>query len=337
MLSTASIEIKHISAAVPKNCIQLDSFVGQWDWKYLERAKALTGISKFHRATGDLTGADLCVHATNLLFEKAQTSPAEIDALIFVSSTFDYSQCPTGPSIASQIGLKKQAIVIDLHSGCSGYVYGLLNAALLLQSKGIKKCLLLNGETISKFLDPADSSTQLIFSDAGTSSLIELSQNQERNSRFILGSNGNSSQIIFREEGGAKRTVDADPYLRMNGMDILGLSSKVVPDLISELLAAEDLTIEEIDGFIFHQASLKILELLSANLKLPKEKVHSTLAKYGNSGGPSLPITLLDYKLKSNINAASKNTVLCAFGVGLSWGAVNLDCSQTIAYPMLFV
>jgi 3-oxoacyl-[acyl-carrier-protein] synthase-3 len=226
--------------------------------------------------------------------------------------------------------------------GCSQYLYSLATANAYICAGLARRSLVLTGDTVTRILNPQDRAVVPLFGDAGTATLLESS---DRNGGgfvdFELGTDGKGYQHLIwptsgmrepRTEESAKETIDKGGSVRrkddmfMDGAAIFIFTLKTVPNLVTRLLAKCDVDIEDIDLFIFHQASEMIVESSARKLKIPREKIHYKLHDVGNSGGSTVCIALTDAWLSGRIEPGQK-IVLVAFGVGLSWGATLIDQS----------
>jgi 3-oxoacyl-[acyl-carrier-protein] synthase-3 len=235
--------------------------------------------------------------------------------------------------IQDRLGLPTSCGALDFNLGCSGYVYGLSLAKGLLLGGIAKNILLLTGETYSKFMHPNDKGNRTIFGDAGSATLIS-SEGFAEIGNFSLGTDGRGAENLmvksggmrFREqindlqseENGNPRSSD---YLYMNGSEIFNFTIDAVPPLIEDTLAKNELTREDVDGYVFHQANKFMINFLRKKLKITPEKFHMYMSEVGNTVSNTIPIVLTE---KLNENALKGNIILAGFGVGYSWGGCAL-------------
>jgi 3-oxoacyl-[acyl-carrier-protein] synthase-3 len=309
-----------------------------WDLDFLsdQEKKNLvttTGIEK-RRIAENETAADLCIRATEKIFSELNINKEEIDVLIFVSQTPDHLIPGSSMYIQNRLGLSNNCIAIDINQGCAGYVYGLSVIGSMMSIGKFKKGLLLVGDTITRTISKDDRSLVPIFSDAGSSTLLEF--NSEVSSMYFnLQTDGAGYNKIIVEGGGAR--VDADEenkYLYMNGQDIFNFGLREVEVNVSKLLKENGIEKEKIDYFVMHQANMLLNETIRKKIGIPFENTLYSLRDYGNTSCVSIPLTLSanSTKLKKD-----SSILLAGFGVGLSWGSVfiranNMQCFEIDEY-----
>lgn len=310
-----NVNILGISAAVPKtkNVNTNAKFI------------ATTGVLEKRITDNNICTSDLCLKAAEQLIKDLSINKHEIELLVFVSQTPDYKLPVTSTILQYKLGLPQSCICIDIPLGCSGYVYGLHVISSLLSSSKIKKGLLLVGDTISKEIEPGDQSTEPLFGDAGTATLLEYNENANE-ILFGLGSDGEGYETIIIP-GGASRDKLASNYLSLKGMDVFNFGISKIPKIINEFLNHFKLNIEEIDTFVFHQANKIMNDKIYKKLNIPEFKTISSLYNFGNTSSATIPLTI-----NTQLNKIEKNTKLlfCGFGVGLSWGSVYINPSKEI-------
>lgn len=292
-----------------------------------------TGIKERRIAPHDEIPSDAAIIAAEKFFEEHPSYKKEdIDFLLFTTEMVDRRGPATACVLQYKIGLPTRCGAFDIPMGCSGYIYGLLVAQGLINSKVAKNILFLTGDAATKVIHPADHELRMIFGDAMAATLIsETKENGIGN--FVVGTDGSGAPNLIVEGccGAEKPTkewldkyadVGGMPYghLTMNGAEILTFSLKKVPPLVKEVLEKEKLTMDDIDVFIFHQASGFMLEVLRRKMKIPKEKFFTNLEFLGNTVAATIPLALYDAMKQGVIKKGSK-VLLAGFGIGYSWGA----------------
>ena len=301
--------------------------------KKINRVINSSGFLK-RRITGNETTSDLCLQAANDLFAKLNIKKEEIDALLFISYTPDYLMPATSYVLHKKLELSQNCICMDIPQACSGFVIGLYQASMLINS-GCKKVLLLVGDSFSKYTDMFNNNTAPVFGDAGTATVVEFSQSAEK-IYFNINSDGREYDALMCKNGGFRNPVkksdfyDDDIYKyesKMDGGRIFDFTMNNVAPNIEELLIYANISIDEIDEFIFHQANKFILENIYRKLNIPQEKLSTkTLTDYGNQCGASIPCTISNV-YNEHFSNKKLNVLLSGFGVGLSWASaiVNFD------------
>jgi len=328
------VTILGISGAVPANKIKNRNFTKYFDQDTVNDIIDKTGVEERRISNDKTTSSDLCYAAAEKLINDLNINKSDIDVLLFVSQTPDFRMPATSVILQGKLGLPKSTAAFDISLGCSGFVYALSTAYSYAQQAGVKKVLLLDGETRSKVYHPKDRKTGFIFGDAGIAAIIEKDISIGK-SFFSLNSDGNLCDLIKIDAGGYRnrstketlkeKVVDKHGNIRtdehgyMNGGDVFNFVLREIPKNISHLLKLSELEHDTIDFYVFHQANKFMNDYLVKKLKLDINKTPSTISKYGNTSSVSIPITIVD-QLKDRTNG-NKNLFLCGFGVGMSWAS----------------
>lgn len=332
-----NVGIKAISACVPKTVEKNRNLGYLIPEEEIDKTINNIGIEEKRIADADCCSSDLCFRAAQQLMQDNEIDPARIDALIFVSQTSDYHQPATAPILQHRLGLSKETICFDINLACSGYVYGLATAYAY-ANMGLR-VLLLVGETMSKIVSRRDKVNTPLFGDAGTASIIE--QGEYGKSTFSLHSDGSGALVMhvpyggFRNqscEEGLREVEDSDGSIRsgeqfrMDGMGVFNFGMKEEPKDIKHLLAECEMTIDQIDVLVYHQANKFMTDFFSKKLKIDASKTPYSLQHFGNTSSASIPLTIVTQMFEGY--KERKNTILSGFGSGLSWGSVMLDLSK---------
>jgi len=328
---TRAIEITHIGAAVPSTVKQIIDFDFH-SKEALARAIKSTGVKEVRYSTADQTASDLCLAPAKKILEVSKLTP---QAIVFVSSTPDYLSTATSPILQTKLGLAKSTICFDINYGCSGFIYGLFQAALILASvRDVETVLVLVGETPTKNIDLRDPSTALIFGDSGTATLVRRSE-RAQTTKFFLQANGDGFDAILKRTGGY-RSQSGESCLHMDGAAVMNFIVSEYQPTIADFFSRANLKIDDINKFYFHQANKLILEYISKKLKVPSERVPTSYDIYGNTGGGSLPLTIaMDILKDPSLNTESKPSLLSGFGAGLSWGHALLDLRGCVSVGVM--
>ena len=217
-------------------------------------------------------------------------------------------------------------MAFDINLGCSGFIYALSVVSSLIESGVAKKGLILCSDTYTKYIDKNDRTCRPLFSDGASATLLTGSGTNSIGP-FVFGTDGGGYEKLIVREGGARSPVVNTGFphgtLEMRGSDVFLFTLSSVPDCINELLDKSRLDIEDIDLFVFHQASKLVLENLVRIMSLDEDKVFSNLENVGNTVSASIPIALKDAETQGRLKSGDK-IMLVGFGVGLSWGATLL-------------
>lgn len=284
--------------------------------------------------------SDLAFVASEQLLSKLNWKREEIDALIVITQSPDYPIPATAIILQDRLGLSNSTIAFDVNLGCSAYPFGLHLLGSMISSGSIKKGLLLIGDKSATVNNP-------LFSDAGTATALEFDPSASP-MHFDLNSDGSGYKAIMlpagggREPFGIKHLVPIkDEHgilhwssdLVLDGPAVLSFSTQRVPPSVERLIDYANTDKAQIDYFIFHQANRLINETIRKKLRLPLEKVPSTLHDLGNTSGASLPVTMT-VRLHEQLEHAKNKLLLSGFGVGLSWGTTIVDIEEA-CFPEL--
>jgi 3-oxoacyl-[acyl-carrier-protein] synthase-3 len=313
---------------------ELSSQFPEWN---VEKISSKTGISKRFIAADDEFASDMGIKAANKLFEKNKFDRSTIDFLIYCTQSPDYLIPTTACIIQDKLNLRKVG-AFDFNLGCSGYIYGLSIAKGLIAAGIAENILFITAETYSKFINVKDKSNRTIFGDAASASIITKDKGMCRIGDFELGSDGSGYDNLIVRSSGVKGTqinnqsektdefgnIHSDKDLYMNGPEIFNFTGSSVPNLIHSYLSKVNLSLEQIDLFVFHQANKFMLNYLKKKTKIPEDKFILEIENSGNTVSSTIPIALCNILDKNKVNSGSK-VLLAGFGVGYSWGATLLD------------
>jgi 3-oxoacyl-[acyl-carrier-protein] synthase III len=325
--------IKAISYYLPEKVLNNEELSKIFPEYTPEEIFKRTGIRERRIAAPNEIPSDSAVIAAEKFFaEHTFCKKADIDFLLFTTEMVDRRGPATACVLQHKIGLPVTVGAMDIPMGCSGFIYGLLVAQSLIHSKVAKNVLFLTGDAATKVIHPADHELRMLFGDAMAVTLISESGENAIGS-FVVGTDGSGAGNLIVEGccGAEKPTkewldkyedVGGMPYghLTMNGAEILTFSLKKVPPLVKELLEKEKLTMEDIDVFVFHQASGFMLEVLRRKMKIPKEKFFTNMEYVGNTVAATIPLALYDAMKQGFIKKGNK-VLIAGFGIGYSWGA----------------
>ena len=300
-----------------------------------ERLKRAMGFSTRHVVVrDDTTTADLCLNSAQALLRGLDLRPTDLDGLILVTQTPDYSSPATSIAMQHRLGLRTDTLCFDVRLGCSGFVYGLSIAYSLVQS-GLGRVLLCVGDVASRMVAGDDRAITPIMGDAGAAILVERRASE---SVFRLHSDGSGEKALFIPHSGLRRDAeDADKpaTMQMDGAQVFNFTLKRVPALIAEILAASGMGPEDPDFFVLHQPNKYILKNLQRRLNLDDGKLPTaTQSVYGNQNSASIPGTISGF-LAETYASRPVRSVLAGFGVGLSWGACTIATDRIFAPPVL--
>lgn len=349
-LEFKNVRIAGIAAGVPKNVG--DNLHPTSDDKMSseytpEEYVKTTGV-KERRVSQFLTTSDLGYYAAEQLIADLGWDKQEIEALIFVSQSHDYILPATACILQDRLGLSKECYAFDGSIGCSGWVYGVSTAASLLGEGKMKKVLMICGDAKGRFRIPENLLRDPLFGLAGTATALEYTEgNQGLQCHF--GTDGSGFDAIITPDGGARspftkhslefEDVDGKQMCRMEtrmkGMDVFSFGITTAPKSVKKCAEHYGFDYLDADFFIFHQANMKMNNMIAKKLKLAPEKVPSCMYRFGNTSSASIPLTIVG-ELKGRCEDG-KQFICCGFGVGLSWGTIRFTSDNMIVSGLVEV
>ena len=330
-----NIDIKCIATCLPDGVLEMSSLKERFGEKVVEDTVKGSGIERLHVAAEHETTADLCERAANKLFEATQFDRSEIDGLVFVSQTMDYFNPATSCVLQGKLGLSNDCVCFDISYGCSGYIYGLFQAAVLINSGACRNVLLLAGDTNSKVVDKDRYASLMVFGDAGSATLISKGEGRMG---FHIATDGYNYQTVLNDRMGFRKhpentCPDYKPDPAMSGDDVFSFIISVGPKTIKSVLELMDWDKDEVDFYGLHQATKVTVDFMRKKLKLAyPERAPFDIQNYGNTGPTTVPMVLTDWPHRAEgVDTSTWHKVaLAAYGVGLSWGSVACDLSKTL-------
>ncbi len=307
-----------------------------WNRDLLE---SRTGVRFRHIAQEHETALDLAVRACEKLFRENIGLKEKVDGIIFCTQSADYIMPPNACILHKTLDLSENVFAFDCNLACSGYIYGLALAQGLICSDVAKNILIVNSDTYSKYIHKDDRSVRSLFGDAAAVSWVRASDtNQgildiqcatsgEHYDKFIIPAGGcrmpksDKTNQVMVDDNGNKRTLEK---IHMDGLGILGFVNSKVIEQVQWILKRNQLRLDDIKLFIFHQASKVALDSLSQLLGINSDKIFQNLRDVGNTVSASIPMAL-SLALKTQKLSAGDKVILSGFGVGLSWGTALIE------------
>lgn len=278
-----------------------------------EWIKSRTGIEERRIADDDTETSDMAFLAARDALKEANVSAEEIDLILVATVTADTPFPTVACMIQEQLGATNAA-AMDVSAACSGFIYGMVTGQQFISSGMYKHVLVIGVEKLSKITDWTDRNTCVLLGDgAGAAVLGEVSDN-----RGIL-----SSELGAHGGGGEYLYQNKNDHLVMNGREVYKFAVKQMPDSSVNVIEKAGLNKDDVDYLIPHQANIRIMEAARKRLGVSKEKMATTVQKYGNNSSASIPIALSE-SVNSGKVVDDDVIVLVGFGGGLTWGALAL-------------
>lgn len=320
-----------ISVHLPEQMLGNDELAGLFPQWSAEKILQKTGIETRHIAKPDECASDLAVMAAQKLFASGACVAQDIDYLLLCTSAPDYTLPTTACVVQARLELATTCGAIDINQGCSGFVYGLGLAKGLIETGQARQVLLITADTYSHQLHPDDHTTRTLFGDGAAATLI-TAQDDDASALgpFVYGSDGRgAAHLIVRNSAARRESLDGsrrggqDGKLWMDGPEIFQFTLSAVPAAVKQLLQLANVSPEQIDGYVFHQANKFMLDALCRKMQIAPEKFHVALRHCGNTVSSTIPIALQQAHARGDVRDGQ---VLClvGFGVGYSWAAALL-------------
>lgn len=330
-----TVVIQDIAYYLPEKVVKntdLASDYPDWDMQKVEKR---SGVIQRHVADSNQTSFDLAFEACQRMLHHQPHLRLEIDGLIFCTQSPDYIMPPNSCLLHKSLELKEEVLSFDINHACSGFVYGMAIARGLLESGQVSKLLLVTAETYSKMIGNGDRSARTLFGDGAAATLLTLGKEGSGIQDIICATAGTGYKSFYipagghripatsytKEEGTDKSgNIRTAEQIHMDGMEILAFVNTRVKSQIASLLEKNNLKVEDIDVFVFHQASNMALDALRRLLRIDRSKVYKNLRNLGNTVSATIPIALKDAQEEGAIKKGDL-VLLSGFGVGLSWAS----------------
>ncbi len=286
-----------------------------------------TGIKERRILKGEGLGTShMAIEAVKGLLDKTETKPEEIDILVCATITPDFVLPSTANLICNAVGMRHIGS-FDIQAACSGFVYGLDVASQFIETGRAKKAILVGADKMSNMIDYQDRTTCVLFGDGAAAVLLEPNETGAGLIDIELHSDGSGMPHIHQKAGGSRMPASAATiearmhYLYLNGPAVFRAAAERMSGSVREIVTRNNMTLDEIDWFVPHQANKRILEAIANRLGISHDKVMFTLQKYGNTTAATIPLCLWDYEPRLK---QGDKIVFAAFGGGFTWGSAYL-------------
>lgn len=325
-----NIKIQGISTAIPKNEEANETYAGILGSRRVKRQMKITGVKKRRLVGRHQRASDLCYEAALPLLEKLKWDPQDIDVLILVTQSPNYSIPSTAFFLQKRLQIPKDCIAFDINLGCSSFNAGVhVVSALLQDCRKNAKGLLLLADSSGSMLNPCEEinddtiANRMLFGSAGAAIAIEKVENHKL--LYMNKSDGNGYEAIIGRPG---RTMN------MNGGKVFDFAINEVSKDINWFRNEYNLKDEDIDYYVFHQAQKLILDSIIDDCDIVPEKELRSVELYGNTSGASVPVSLCANREKYEKRDKIK-VLFSGFGVGLSWGIIYTEIDTENILPVL--
>jgi 3-oxoacyl-[acyl-carrier-protein] synthase-3 len=307
---------KSIGAFIPEQTRTNQWFVDRMDTSD-EWITKRTGISERRIANDDQNTSDLGVNAALIAIERSDIEVSDIDLIICATISPDYYCMPsTACLIADKLGINN-VMALDISAACTGFVYAIQTAKAFIES-GIKKNILIIGtEKLSNIVDYTDRTTCMLFGDGAGAAIIGSTSNKDEAILDIQCSADGSLKDLLLTPGVAS---DEATFMQMKGNETFKIAVRTLTNDVKDIMAKNNLSNDDIDLFIPHQANYRIIKAVGDALKFDDSQKVITVAKYGNTSSASIPMAMNDVYESGRLKSGDM-MLLDAFGGGLTWGS----------------
>lgn len=303
------------------------------------------GIEQKRFAEPNVTSSDLCFKAAKKLIEDNQIEPESIDMLLFLSLTHDYIAPPTSSVLQHRLGLPQTCGAIDLSQACSGFIYAFATACCFASNPTINRVLICVGETMSKIMNPRDKVNFPLYGDAGIAFLVEKGDFGE--ATFLLSSDGEGEHSVIVPARGFRNPLSAESFvdkeyedgnfrreidITMDGIDTFNHAIKVIPKEVKELMRITNITNDDVDYLVAHQANKMMIDFILKRLKFDMNKVPFCISKFGNTSCCSVPLTIVS-ELEGKMEG-KKRLLMTSIGAGWTYASAYLNTNNLKISPI---
>lgn len=287
-----------------------------------EWIRSRTGIEQRHIAADDEMTSDLCVKAATVAMEDAGITAEDIDLVVVGTTSPDLIFPNIATIIQHKMGIPACA-AFSVEAACTGFIYALSTADKFIRAGDTKCALVIGAEIITRLIDWNDRSTCVLFGDGAGAVILKPSKQQGIVSTH-LGADGQYKDLLYYPVGVSNNLAAAgvgDSRIMMSGNEVFKVAVRTLGAVAEEALQANDLTLDDLDWLIPHQANLRIIQATAKRLGLPMEKVIQTVQLHGNTSAASVPMAL-DVGIRDGRIRRGQLLLLEAFGGGFTWGSV---------------
>jgi 3-oxoacyl-[acyl-carrier-protein] synthase III len=324
------ISITGLGCHVPDRVVTNDELAKLVDTSD-EWIRTRTGIRERRYAADDEALSDIVLPAARAALEQARVRARDLDLIIVATVTPDMMFPSTAAIIADKLG-SSEAAAYDLSAGCTGFIYGIAQAAGMLAAGLSRRSLVVGADVLSKVMNFADRSTCVLFGD-GAGAVVMEPVAAEGFLGFELGADGAGGVDLQMPAGGSRLPTSAETvagglhYVQMNGRQVYKFATRVLVSSAESLLAKTGVAIEDVDVYVPHQANVRIIDHAVVKLGIPEEKVVVNVDRYGNTSSASIPLALAEAVGDGRVQKGSI-VLMTGMGAGLTWGSALMRWTE---------
>jgi 3-oxoacyl-[acyl-carrier-protein] synthase-3 len=311
------VSVTGLGVKVPDRVVtndELSQHVDTTDEWIIER----TGIRERRIAAPEEALSDLALPAARDALAQAGLTGADIDLLIVATVTPDMAFPSTAAIVADVLGAT-DAAAYDLSAGCTGFMYALAQAYGMLAGGLAKRALVIGGDVLSRLFDWTDRSTLVLFGDGAGAVVLEVVPRQGFLG-FELGADGGGGASLWLPGSGSRLFEEPERHIKMNGREVFKFATRILVQSAEDILAKCQVSIDEVDLYIPHQANVRIIDHATRKLGVPSEKVVVNVDRYGNTSSGSIPLAMADAAADGRLRSGAL-VLMTGMGAGLTWGS----------------
>lgn len=285
------------------------------------------GIKERHVLKGEGKGTSvMATEAVKIVLAKTNTNPEDVDLIICATTTPDYPFPSTAALVANNCGIKN-SMAFDIQAACSGFLFGLEIGSNFIKSGKYKKVIVIGGDKMTSITNYKDRTTCPLFGDAAGAVMLEPTEEDYGIKDTILHTEGFGAPHLHMYGGGSaypasNETLEKDMhYVYQEGQVVFKHAVSRMADVSAEIMERNNLTKDDVQWFVPHQANLRIIDAAANRMGLTKDKVMVNIERYGNSSAGTIPMCLAEWEKSLH---KGDNIILAAFGAGFTWGSVYL-------------
>jgi 3-oxoacyl-[acyl-carrier-protein] synthase-3 len=288
-----------------------------------------SGIRERRIAPPGVVGSDLARDAALRAMEMAGVGPKDIEMILLATVCPDAPLPSTSCILQDKLGASNAAVV-DLLAACSGFIYGLAIARSFILTGQMKTILVIGVEMLSRLTNWKDRNTCVLFGDGAGAAIVAASDKPGGIRDTFLKGDGSLAHLLQIPYGGTRVPLTPDNichddrYIRMEGQEVFKSAVKAMGEAATTILDRNNISGNDIDLMIPHQANIRIIEATAKRIKLPMDRVYVNIHKYGNTSAASIPIALDEAVREGRVKSGDR-IVLVAFGAGFTWGSVLIE------------
>ena len=300
----------------------LESMVATSDEWIFQR----TGIRERHIAADGQVTSDMALLASRSALAQANIDPIDLDAIIVATISADMPMPSCAVFLQAKLGAKK-AFAFDVSAACAGSLYGLTIADQFIRNGAAKRILVVGAELLSRLVDWNDRATCVLFGDAAGALVVGPCSDSDRGLLSThLHSDGGGADMLSIRGGGSRHPASSAMIdeglhkIAMKGRDVYRFAVQVLPDALIEAFEANNVTADQIDHVVTHQANIRIVEAVLDRVGIPMERCWTNLERYGNTSSASLPLSLDEANRAGRLKEGDLIAMM-AIGAGMAWGS----------------